>query len=253
MYFFVISKGRTKYNYSMKGLDGLKKLLSANKCLIAIFFIMIIVSFYFSGIVAYSVSNYNGITIVIDAGHGGRDGGSVGINGTIEKEINLKYALTLKEKLVDSGYRVELTRRTDDGLYSETALNKKMSDMRARFNIIQKTNPNLVISIHMNSFNSPTARGAITYYRNGDEASKRCADLVQASLNTYCEAPSAQGKVGDYYILNCSYYTSILIECGFISNPEEERLLNTDSYREKFIDAVYSGILLYFGNSNNSV
>ena len=215
--------------------------------------IMFVLSIGFSQIVAYSVSNYNGITIVIDAGHGGRDGGSVGVNGTIEKEINLKYALTLKEKLVDSGYRVELTRRTDDGLYSETALNKKMSDMRARFNIIQKTNPNLVISIHMNSFNSPTARGAITYYRNGDEASKRCADLVQASLNIYCEAPSAQGKVGDYYILNCSYYTSILIECGFISNPEEERLLNTDSYREKFIDAVYSGILLYFGNSNNSV
>lgn len=215
--------------------------------------IMFVLSIGFSQIVAYSVSNYNGITIVIDAGHGGRDGGSVGINGTIEKEINLKYALTLKEKLVDSGYRVELTRRTDDGLYSETALNKKMSDMRARFNIIQKTNPNLVISIHMNSFNSPTARGAITYYRNGDEASKRCADLVQASLNIYCEAPSAQGKVGDYYILNCSYYTSILIECGFISNPEEERLLNTDSYREKFIDAVYSGILLYFGNSNNYV
>lgn len=215
--------------------------------------VMFVLSIGFSQIVAYSVSNYNGITIVIDAGHGGRDGGSVGINGTIEKEINLKYALTLKEKLVDSGYRVELTRRTDDGLYSETALNKKMSDMRARFNIIQKTNPNLVISIHMNSFNSPTARGAITYYRNGDEASKRCADLVQASLNIYCEAPSAQGKVGDYYILNCSYYTSILIECGFISNPEEERLLNTDSYREKFIDAVYSGILLYFGNSNNYV
>lgn len=214
---------------------------------------MFVLSIGFSQIVAYSVSNYNGITIVIDAGHGGRDGGSVGVNGTIEKEINLKYALTLKEKLVDSGYRVELTRRTDDGLYSETALNKKMSDMRARFNIIQKTNPNLVISIHMNSFNSPTARGAITYYRNGDEASKRCADLVQASLNTYCEAPSAQGKVGDYYILNCSYYTSILIECGFISNPEEEWLLNTDSYREKFIDAVYSGILLYFGNSNNYV
>ncbi len=215
--------------------------------------IMFVLSIGFSQIVAYSVSNYNGITIVIDAGHGGRDGGSVGVNGTIEKEINLKYALTLKEKLVDSGYRVELTRRTDDGLYSETALNKKMNDMRARFNIIQKTNPNLVISIHMNSFNSPTARGAITYYRNGDEASKRCADLVQASLNIYCEAPSAQGKVGDYYILNCSYYTSILIECGFISNPEEERLLNTDSYREKFTDAVYSGILLYFGNSNNYV
>lgn len=237
----------------MKGLDGLKKLLSANKCLIAIFFIMIIVSFYFSGIVAYSVSNYNGITIVLDAGHGGRDGGSVGVNGTIEKEINLVYAKALKEKLVSSGFRVELTRKTDDGLYSEFASNKKMSDMRERFHIIQNTNPNLVISIHMNSFASTSAKGALTYYRKGDEASKRCADLVQASLNTYCDAPTKEGKAGDYYILNCSYYTSILIECGFISNPQEERLLNTAEYREKLIDAVYSGILLYFGNTNNYI
>ena len=102
----------------------------------------------------------------------------------------------------------------------------------------------------MNSFSSSDAYGAITYYRNGDESSKRCADLIQSSLNTYCSAPAKQGRIGDYYILNCSYYTSILIECGFISNPEEEKLLNTDEYRNKFIDAVYSGILLYFGNSN---
>ena len=97
---------------------------------------MFVLSFGFSQIVAFSVSNYNGVTIVIDAGHGGRDGGSVGVNGTIEKEINLVYAKALKEKLVSSGFRVELTRKTDDGLYSEFASNKKMSDMRARFNII---------------------------------------------------------------------------------------------------------------------
>lgn len=237
----------------MKHLDGLKKLLSANKCLIAIFFIMIIISFYFSGIVAYSVSNYNGITIVLDAGHGGRDGGSVGVNGTIEKEINLKYTLALKEKLVQAGYRVVLTRKNDDGLYSETASNKKMSDMTARYNIIEKTNPNLVISIHMNSFSLPSAKGASCYYRANDEASKTCADLIQSALNTYCEAPSNQSKVGDYYILNCSYYTSVLIECGFISNPEEERLLNSEEYMNRFIDAVYAGILLYFGNSYKNI
>lgn len=237
----------------MRSLQMLKRFFKNNRCLIVIFCIMIILSSCFSGIVVYSVSNYNGITIVIDPGHGGRDGGSVGVNGTIEKEINLRYAQALKERLVRSGYRVELTRKTDDGLYSEFASNKKMSDMRARFNIIQNTNPNLVISIHMNSFGSPSAKGALTYYRNGDEASKRCADLIQASLNTYCDAPTRQGKVGDYYILNCSYYTSILIECGFISNPEEERLLNTKEYCEKFVEAVYSGILLYFGNSNDYV
>lgn len=208
---------------------------------------MFLLTFAFSHIVAVSASGYNGITIVLDAGHGGRDGGSVGVNGTIEKEINLKYTLALKEKLVSAGYRVELTRKTDDGLYLESAKNKKMSDLNARMEIIKRANPNLVISIHMNSFSSPSAHGASTYYRSGDESGQIVSDLIQQSLNTYLGAPSTKGKVGDYYILNESYYTAVLIECGFLSNPEEERLLNTDEYLEKFVDAVYNAILLYFG------
>ncbi len=208
---------------------------------------MFLLTFAFSHIVAVSASGYNGITIVLDAGHGGRDGGSVGVNGTIEKEINLKYTLALKEKLVSAGYRVELTRKTDDGLYLESAKNKKMSDLNARMEIIKRANPNLVISIHMNSFSSPSAHGASTYYRSGDESGQIVSDLIQQSLNTYLGAPSTTGKVGDYYILNESYYTAVLIECGFLSNPEEERLLNTDEYLEKFVDAVYNAILLYFG------
>lgn len=208
---------------------------------------MFLLTFAFSHIVAVSASGYNGITIVLDAGHGGRDGGSVGVNGTIEKEINLRYTLALKEKLVSAGYRVELTRKTDDGLYLESAKNKKMSDLNARMEIIKRANPNLVISIHMNSFSSPSAHGASTYYRSGDESGQIVSDLIQQSLNTYLGAPSTTGKVGDYYILNESYYTAVLIECGFLSNPEEEHLLNTDEYLEKFVDAVYNAILLYFG------
>lgn len=225
----------------------IKRFFSANRCVIILVALMFLLSFAFSHIVAVSEASYNGITIVLDAGHGGRDGGSVGVNGTIEKEINLKYTLALKEKLVEAGYRVELTRKTDDGLYLESAKNKKMSDMNARMNIIKRANPNLVISIHMNSFSSPSAHGASTYYRKGDESGKIVSDLIQQSLNTYVGAPSNTGKVGDYYILNESYYTAVLIECGFLSNPEEERLLNTDEYRMQFINAVYNGILLYFG------
>lgn len=218
-----------------------------NACIIVFVLIMFLLTFAFSHIVAVSASGYNGITIVLDAGHGGRDGGSVGVNGTIEKEINLRYTLALKEKLVSAGYRVELTRKTDDGLYLESAKNKKMSDLNARMEIIKRANPNLVISIHMNSFSSQSAHGASTYYRSGDESGQIVSDLIQHSLNTYLGAPSTKGKVGDYYILNESYYTAVLIECGFLSNPEEERLLNTDEYLEKFVDAVYNGILLYFG------
>ena len=231
----------------MKKSRVIGRFFKRNSCIIIFVLIMFLLTFAFSHIVAVSAGGYNGITIVLDAGHGGRDGGSVGVNGTIEKEINLKYTLALKEKLVSAGYRVELTRKTDDGLYLESAKNKKMSDLNARMEIIKRANPNLVISIHMNSFSSPSAHGASTYYRSGDESGQIVSDLIQQSLNTYLGAPSTKGKVGDYYILNESYYTAVLIECGFLSNPEEEHLLNTDEYLEKFVDAVYNGILLYFG------
>lgn len=102
----------------------------------------------------------------------------------------------------------------------------------------------------MNSFSDSSAKGATTYYRNNDESSKVCADLIQKSLYTYCNAKTEKSKVGDYYMLNCSYYTAVLIECGFISNDEEERLLNTEEYKNKMVDAIYNGILLYFGNVN---
>jgi len=195
------------------------------------------------------VSKTNGITIVLDAGHGGRDGGSVGVNGTIEKEINLEYVLLLKDKLIQNGYTVVLTRKNDDGLYSATAKNKKQSDMNERMKIIERANPNLVVSIHMNSFVSPSAQGSVTYYRKCDAASKNCADLIQKSLNKYCDARIQESKVGDYFMVNCSYYTSVLIECGFLSNPEEEKKLNDKDYKTKMIDAIYRGILLYFGNN----
>lgn len=224
--------------------------IANNKFFVAVLAILLILSIGFSGIVAYSASKFNGVTIVLDAGHGGRDGGSIGANGTIEKEINLEYTLLLKEKLTKAGYRVELTRKTDDGLYNKLANNKKLSDMKARCDIIKKTNPNLVVSIHMNSFSNKSARGANTYFRADDKASQTIGDLIQKSLHTQCNATSTKSKVGDYYILNCSYYTAVLIECGFISNPEEENLLNSNQYKEKFTDAVCDGILLYFGNKS---
>ena len=218
-----------------------------------VFIIFFSLSCVLSSVVLARVSKSNGVVIVLDAGHGGRDGGSVGKNGTIEKDINLDYTLALKERLIENGYVVVLTRKDDDGLYSEFASNKKISDMTARMNIIKKANPNLVVSIHMNSFADSSVRGANCYYKIDDEASKTCADLIQSCLQTYCNAKNAKAKGGDYFMLNCSYYTSVLVECGFLSNPEEENDLKTTEYRDKIVDAIYNGILLYFGNKNLSV
>lgn len=225
------------------------KWILKNKVIFGIMLIFVFITSLYSQVVAYTCGRCNGITIVLDAGHGGRDGGSVGVNGTIEKEINLDYVLTLKKKLVELGYRVVLTRENDDGLYDEFAKNKKLSDMNKRMEIIKKANPNLVVSIHMNSFNDKSANGAVTYAKIDDEASKTCANLIQQSiLAENCNAKYKLSKEGDYFMLNCSYYTSVLIECGFISNASEEQMLNSEKYKDKFTTAIANGIVLYFGN-----
>ena len=111
-------------------------------------------------------------TIVIDAGHGGRDDGCVSDNGTIESEINLKIAKTLKNYLETLGIKVVLTRSDGNGLYDSNATNFKVSDMEKRIEIIQKTKPNMVISIHCNSFEDRSQRGAQVFYQENDEVSK---------------------------------------------------------------------------------
>lgn len=186
-------------------------------------------------------------TIVIDAGHGGRDGGSIGVNGSIEKDLNLKYAKSLQKLLSKAGVNVIMTRSTDDGLYSEDADNKKLSDMRKRREIINNACPDLVISIHMNSFPLDSCKGAKTFYQIENDSSFNAAKSIQNSLSYYIKNASKTVSAGDYYILNCTNYTSVLIECGFVSSPEEEQLLNTDSYREEFAYSIYRGVMLYLG------
>ena len=227
----------------------MKKWLFKNFTITMFVLIIFCVSFLYYHIINVQVFKDNGYVIVLDAGHGARDGGSVGVSGTVEKDINLEYVLTLKKKLVEKGFRVVLTRENDNPLYSELATNKKVSDMNKRMEIIKKANPNLVISIHMNSFQDKSVKGATCYYKIDDEASKSCASLIQQSLKTYSDAKTKEAKGGDFFMLNCSYYTSVLVECGFLSNPEEEAMLNSEEYKNKIIDSIYAGILLYFGNT----
>lgn len=223
------------------------KIVKKYKAILIVFLLIVLVSSIYFKIAKQTSSRFNDVTIVLDAGHGGRDGGCVGVSGSVEKELNLKYVLSLKEKLVKYGYKVVLTRATDDGLYSPIASNKKISDMNARMEIIKKNNPNLVISIHMNSFNDSSVSGANCFYKIDDEASFNCANLIQKSLYTNCDVLGENAKKGDYFMLNCSYYTSVLIECGFLSNPEEEIKLNSEEYLNKFTDAIANALLLYFG------
>lgn len=186
-------------------------------------------------------------TIVIDAGHGGKDGGAVGKQtGVTESALNLEYSLYLKELCQQFGYRVVLTRSDMGGLYSPLASNKKRSEMEARKKIIEKSRADLVVSIHMNSFSSAEGRGAQVFYADESEAGAKLAQSVQTMLHRDVDYAKKTAKVGDYYILNAIKSPSVLVECGFLSNAEEEILLQDDEYMHNFCYSILCGILSYF-------
>jgi len=184
--------------------------------------------------------------VVVDAGHGGVDGGVVApLSKAKESELNLLVAKSLKHILKKNGYGVVMTRKTEGGLYSTGEGSKKLSDMRKRKEIINSACPDLVVSVHQNFYPSPVARGAQVFYRAGDEESKRAASFIQSSLNDGLGG-TREIKGADYYVLTCSDYPSVLVECGFLSNAEEERLLLSAEYRERLSYALYVGVAAFF-------
>lgn len=195
--------------------------------------------------VVSSTSPKTKYTIVIDAGHGGIDGGSVGkTSGVSEAELNLQYALTLREYLQDFGFNVVMTRSTSNGLYSPLASNKKKDDMKKRKEIVENSKADFVISIHMNSYNS-TSHGAQVFYGKNDEPSKLLADSIQKYFIKYLQKPRQETKVGDYYILNAIKVPSVLVECGYISNPTEEKLLLSEEYKKEVCYSILLGVISY--------
>lgn len=185
-------------------------------------------------------------TVVIDAGHGGIDGGCVGkTTGVYESNLNLTFARKLAKQLNNFGISVVMTRSDEKGLYDSNATNLKRSEMQKREQIILDSNADLVISIHMNSYPLQSCRGAQTFYKKGNEIGKQLADDIQNELNSQIDYAKKTSKVGDYYVLNCNELPSVLVECGFLSNPQEEKLLINDNYQEKFCYALCCGILKF--------
>lgn len=183
-------------------------------------------------------------TIVIDAGHGGVDGGASGKKtGVTESELNLKYAYALKNICEDFGLKVILTRSDMDGLYDENASSKKKSEMEKRKQIIEKARPNFVVSIHMNSFPGAEVRGAHVFYGENSQSGKALAESVANELFQNIPYAHKTVKVGDYFILNNINFPSILVECGFLSNEEEEKLLQNEDYINKFCYQIFCGLL----------
>ena len=188
--------------------------------------------------------------VVIDAGHGGIDGGCVGkTTGVYESDLNLEYAKILASHLENMGISSVLTRTDSNGLYEEGVSNRKKSDMKKRKEIIENASPMLVISIHMNSYTLRSSHGAQTFYKNGSEAGKTLAGDIQSQLKSNLGYVRGEAQVGDYYIVNCTDIPSVLVECGFLSNKNEERLLIDKDYQDKVCYAIMCGIVKYLNEN----
>ena len=182
-------------------------------------------------------------TIVIDAGHGGWDPGKTGKNGLNEKDINLDIAQKTADFLEEAGADVYITRTSDSALGEN-----KRSDMKKRIDIIENSKADIMISIHQNSYPSEKAKGAQVFYFRKSENGHLLADCIQKSLIQCLDEKNTRTakENNNYYVLKNTDIPSVIIECGFLSNPEEERLLNTEEYRLKTAWAIFDGILTYF-------
>lgn len=181
--------------------------------------------------------------VVLDPGHGGFDPGKVGTKGTLEKDINLAIAKKVEKLLADNGYVVSMTRTEDMALCSGNESSKKLTDMKNRVAFIEKADPVLAVSIHQNSFSAGT-KGAQVFYYTGSEEGKKLANIIQGSIRDAVgdENHRVEKANDSYYMLRKVSCPLVIVECGFLSNPEEEALLCDQKYQEKMARGICEGI-----------
>lgn len=195
----------------------------------------------------------SGMRIVLDAGHGGIDGGVVGkTTGVKESDINLAITYKLKASLEDMGFEITLTRKTEAGLYDAATKGFKKRDMQKRKEIIQAADPALVMSVHQNFYPSKNTRGGQVFYSKNFEGSQALALGLQKKLNAlYAEEKvrSRAAASGEYFMLECADCPSVIVECGFLSNEKDEALLTNEVWQKKLADTLAAGVLAYFSDS----
>lgn len=193
-------------------------------------------------------------TVIVDAGHGGDDGGAIGIDGTVEKDINLDIALKLEKILKFYGFNVIMTRTQDvmtcdDGL--DSLRKRKISDIHNRFELMRKNPDAIFISVHQNKFEDSSQHGTQVFYSGNDERSKELAEAIQTSVTLTLQRKNDRvvKKSGSgIYLLYHAKIPAVLIECGFISNSDEVKKLKDESYRMKLAILIADGLLKYLSN-----
>ncbi len=185
--------------------------------------------------------------IILDAGHGGFDGGCVSVEGVPEKGINLSILLRVRDLLEISGYEVEVTRDSDTSIHDsgvEGIANQKSSDMDNRLELFNKYDNAVCISIHQNQFTDPVYNGAQMFYSATDSSNEMLAKSLQKSFQVLQPENKREIKLCGKELFLCYYSENptVMVECGFLSNPEEAALLNTEEYQEKVALTIFNGI-----------
>lgn len=184
--------------------------------------------------------------LIIDVGHGGIDPGKVSTDGILEKNVNLQIALHLKKEFQNKNFKIYLTRETDCGLYDENASHKKISDLNNRIQFFHEKKADYVISIHQNSYSDAESHGAQTFYHTDSEEGNVMANTIQKSLLEIDPSNHRNATASNrYYLLKKTSIPSIIIECGFLSNPEETAKLTNPDYQQKLAHAIYLGFCNY--------
>ncbi len=222
--------------------------LKKKSIFMALFYVLLVVvsSCLLSTTQVKASADSHNFTVVLDAGHGGIDGGSCGKSGVFERDINLSVTNKIEKFLKTLNINVVQTRRTQDGLYGVFASGFKMRDMKARKQIIEDTNPDLVVSVHMNFFTNSSARGAQVFYKPNSEVSRILANDMQQLFAKHLPNARKTSSEGDFYMLTCTDTPGVLVEGGYLSNPEEESLLITETYQEKLAYQITCGIVRFF-------
>lgn len=191
--------------------------------------------------------------VVIDAGHGGFDPGKVGIDGQLEKDINLSIAKKLKAYLEASDVNVVMTRDTDTGLYQSGDSHKKVSDMRRRCDIINEARPDLVVSIHQNSYHHEEINGGQVFYYKTSQNGKRLAEILQERFDYVLgEANRRVAKGNDnYYLLLHVKEPIVIVECGFLSNRKEAKALESEDYQDRMAWTIHMGVMEYLNTDES--
>ena len=191
--------------------------------------------------------------VIVDAGHGTPDEGAESSNGTTEAQINLKIALKLQTLLEQSGCTVILTRSDENEIYdagSDTIREKKVSDLNNRVKIGNESSADIFVSIHLNKISQQQYSGWQTFYKKNNEDSKNLAIAIQNNLNDAMQKENKRqpAQLNTIYLMKYVEIPITTVECGFLSNPEEEQLLQTDEYQDKLAWGIYNGIADYFNS-----